>query len=219
MMGKMKIERVFLPGPAGGLEALLEFDETAIPAAAAIICHPHPLYGGTMHNRVIYRAAKAALQAGLPALRFNFRGVDKSEGEFADGPGERADARAALEYLSGRFPGIPIVMMGFSFGAWVGLTVGAADGRVQALVGLGLPTGSTDWACLRSAAKPFLIVQGTGDIFGPRVEIEALFSTLPEPKRLHWIEGTDHFFGNKLDEVQMAVRSFLQDLVSGVPQK
>lgn len=97
MIGKMKIERLFLPGPAGKLEALLEFDATAIPKAAAIICHPHPLYGGTLHNRVVYRAAKAALQAGLPALRFNFRGVDKSEGEFADGLGERADARAALE--------------------------------------------------------------------------------------------------------------------------
>ena len=219
MIGKMKIERLFLPRPAGKLEALLEFDATAIPKAAAIICHPHPLYGGTLHNRVVYRAAKAALQAGLPALRFNFRGVDKSEGEFADGLGERADARAALEYLSGRFPGIPIVIMGFSFGAWVGLTVGAVDGRVQALVGLGLPTGSADWTCLRSAAKPLLIVQGTGDIFGPRAEIEALFSTLPEPKRLRWIEGTDHFFGTKLDEVQRVVRSFLQDFVSGVPQK
>ena len=105
MMGKMKIERLFLPGPAGRLEALLEFDATAIPAAAAIICHPHPLFGGTMHNRVAYRAAKAALQAGLPALRFNYRGVEKSEGESSDGIGEREDARAALDFLAGRFPG------------------------------------------------------------------------------------------------------------------
>jgi len=218
-MGRMKIERLFLPGPAGKLEGLLEFDPTALPEAAAIICHPHPLYGGTMHNRVVYRVAKAALQAGLPALRFNYRGVEKSEGESSDGPGEHDDARAATDYFTGRFPGIPIVMMGFSFGAWIGLTVGAADRRVRALVGLGLPTGSTDWTCLRSAPKPLLIVQGTGDIFGPRAEIDALFSTLPEPKRLHWVEGADHFFGNKIDEVQMAVRSFLQEIVSGLPQK
>ena len=218
-MGKMKIERLFLPGPAGRLEALLEFDATVSPAAAAIICHPHPLFGGTMHNRVAYRAAKAALQAGLPALRFNFRGVEKSEGESSDGIGEREDARAALDFLAGRLPGIPIVMMGFSFGAWIGLTVGAADPRVRALVGLGLPTGSTDWTCLRSATKPLLIVQGTGDIFGPRAEIEALFSTLPEPKRLHWVEGADHFLGTKLDEVQIVVRSFLQEFVPGLPQK
>ena len=172
-----------------------------------------------MHNRVAYRAAKAALQAGLPALRFNYRGVEKSEGESSDGPGERDDARAALDFLAGRYPGIPIVMLGFSFGAWVGLTTGAADPRVRALVGLGLPTGSTDWTCLRSATKPLLIVQGTGDIFGPRAEIEALFSTLPEPKRLHWVEGADHFLGTKLDEVQIVVRSFLQEFVPGLPQK
>lgn len=218
-MGRMKIERLFLPGPAGKLEGLLEFDPTALPVGAAIICHPHPLYGGTMHNRVVYRAAKAALQAGLPALRFNYRGVEKSEGESSDGLGEREDARTALDFLARRFPGIPIVMMGFSFGAWIGLTVGAADARVKALVGLGLPTGSTDWTCLRSRAKPLLIVQGTGDIFGPRAEVEALFSTLPEPKRLHWVDGVDHFFGNKLDEVQITVRSFLQEIVPGLPQE
>ena len=219
MIGKMKIERLFLSGPAGRIEALLEFDPAALPAAAAIVCHPHPLYGGTMHNRVVYRAAKAALQAGLPTLRFNFRGVEKSEGEFADGIGERDDARVALYFLATRFPGTPAVMMGFSFGAWVGLTTGAADPRVRALVGLGLPTGTEDWKCLRTTIKPLLIVQGTGDIFGPRADIEALFSTLPEPKRLHWVEGADHFFGSKLDEVQTAVRSFLQEFVPALPAK
>jgi len=172
-----------------------------------------------MHNRVVYRAAKAALEAGLPALRFNFRGVEKSEGEFADGIGERDDARAALDFLVSRFPGTPAVMMGFSFGAWVGLSAGAADLRVRALVGLGLPTGSADWNCLRSANKPLLIVQGTGDIFGPRAEVAGLFSSLPEPKRLHWVDGTDHSFGGKLDEVQTVVRSFLQEFVATLPQK
>lgn len=219
MPGSTRIERLFIPGPAGRLEALLEFDPAARPAAAAVVCHPHPLFGGTMHNRVVYRAAKAALEAGLPALRFNFRGVEKSEGEFADGIGERDDARAALDFLVSRFPGTPAVMMGFSFGAWVGLSAGAADLRVRALVGLGLPTGSADWNCLRSANKPLLIVQGTGDIFGPRAEVAGLFSSLPEPKRLHWVDGTDHSFGGKLDEVQTVVRSFLQEFVATLPQK
>ncbi len=219
MPSRLKIERLILPGPAGKLEALLEFDAAAQPLAAAVICHPHPLFGGTMHNRVVYRAAKAALEAGLPALRFNFRGVEKSEGESAGGMGERDDARAALDFLASRFPSIPAVMMGFSFGAWVGLTVGASDPRVGALVGLGLPTGSTDYDCLRSANKPLLIVQATGDIFGPRAEIEALFSTLPEPKRLHWVEGSDHFFAHKLDEVQAVVRSFLEEFAAALPQK
>lgn len=219
MPGSTRIERLFIPGPAGRLEALLEFDPAARPAAAAVVCHPHPLFGGTMHNKVVYRAAKAALEAGLSSLRFNFRGVEKSEGEFVDGISERDDARAALDFLATRFPGTPVVMMGFSFGAWVGLSAGAADLRVRALVGLGLPTGSADWNCLRSVNKPLLIVQGTGDVFGPRAEIETLFSSLPEPKSLHWVEGADHFLGGKLDEVQTVVRSFLQEFVATLPQK
>ena len=188
---------------------MLEFEPKAPARAAALVCHPHPLYGGTMHNKVVYRATKAALQAGLPTLRFNFRGVGKSQGKFSHGIGERDDAHAALDFLAGRFHGLPVAMIGFSFGAVVGLIAGTADPRVSVLVGLGVPAGSADLSFLRGVSKPKLIVQGTEDFFGPRQEVEAFFAALAEPKLLHWVEGADHFFTGKLDKVQAAVREFL----------
>jgi alpha/beta superfamily hydrolase len=137
---------------------MLEWDPAATPPLVAIACHPHPVYGGTMHNKVVFRAAKAPIQLGLPSLRFNFRGVGNSDGEFGDGSGERDDARSALEYLTTRFPDTPLCMMGFSFGAWVAMAVGAAHPEVAALVGLGLPTRMYAFDFLRAAGKPKLIV-------------------------------------------------------------
>jgi hypothetical protein len=209
-----KAERLFIPGPAGRLQALLEFEPNAHARAVALVCHLHPLYGGTMHNKVVYRAAKAALQVGLPTLRFNFRGIGKSAGEFAHGVGEREDVRAALDLLSTRFPEVPVCMLGFSFGAVVALAVGTADRRVRALVGLGVPAGSADLGFLRGVTKPKLIVQGTEDIFGTRGQVEELFASLAQPKRLHWVESADHFLTGMLDEVQAAVRSFLLEIVA-----
>jgi alpha/beta superfamily hydrolase len=206
-----------IPGPVGALEALFEWQSQQDASAAALVCHPHPLYGGTMHNKVVYRAAKAAIEAGLPTLRFNFRGVGKSMGTYDDGLGEREDVRAALDYLEARFPGLPICLLGFSFGAWVGLQVGASDLRVQVLVGLGTPVGTSDMAFLRSITKPKLFVQGTRDEFGPRPELEAFFNSLAEPKRLVWVEDADHFFTGKLERMQAAVRAFLQKEVPGPP--
>ena len=182
----------------------------------ALVCHPHPQFGGTLHNKVVFRAAKAATGLGLAALRFNFRGVGQSQGEYSHGVGERDDVRAALDYLLTRFADKPVCLMGFSFGAWVGLAVGARDPRVKSLVGLGLPTASEDLAFLRQATKPKLIVQGTQDVYGPRNQVEALFASLPEPKRIHWVEGADHFFSGKLDEVQAAVRVFLEQTLAAV---
>jgi alpha/beta superfamily hydrolase len=196
----------------GRIEALLEWDPETRPALASLVCHPHPLYGGTFHNKVVFRAAKAALQAGVPTLRFNFRGVGKSQGEFAEGRGEGEDVRATLDFLASRFPATPICLMGFSFGAWVGLAVGAADPRVRALVGLGVPVGTSDVGYLRGISKPKLIVQGTEDVFAPREQAEAFFASLAEPKRLHWVQGADHFFTGKLDEVRKAVRCFLEEI-------
>jgi alpha/beta superfamily hydrolase len=207
-----KAERLSIPGPVGRLEALLEFEAARRVRATALVCHPHPLFGGTLHNKVVYRAAKAALQAGAPTLRFNFRGVGKSEGQFADGIGEREDVRAALSFLQARYPQVSVCLMGFSFGAIVGLSVGAQDARVAALVGLGVPVGISSFDFLRAARKPLLIVQGTEDIYGPREQVDALFSTLPEPKRLRWIEGADHFFTGKLEGVQSAVREYVEQV-------
>lgn len=208
-----RIERLFIPGPAGKLEGLLEWDPAASPRLTALVCHPHPLYGGTMHTKVVFRAAKAAIDVGVPALRFNFRGVGKSDGKFGGGVGEREDVRAALDYLENRFRERPIVLAGFSFGSWVGLAVGAADTRVRALVGLGLPVASSDFRFLHEVTKPKLILQGTEDVYGPRPKVESLFASLAEPKRIHWVSGVDHFFTGKLDEVQATVREFIQELL------
>ncbi len=210
-----RIDRQFIPGPAGRLEALLESIADAQPRMAALVCHPHPLYGGTMHTKAVFRAAKAALSLGLPTLRFNFRGVGKSEGHFAQGIGERDDARAALDFLTERFPALPLVVMGFSFGSWVGLTVGASDPRVTALVGLGVPAGSYDFSFLLPVTKPKLIVQGSEDVHGPRDRVNELFSALAEPKQIHWVEGADHFFTGRLEEEQSAVHYFLVQLLKG----
>ncbi len=211
-----KAERLYIPGPEGRLEALLEFDAAWHVRATAVVCHPHPLFGGTMHNKVVYRAAKAALQAGLPTLRFNFRSVGKSAGQFADGIGEREDVRAALDFLQGRYPQAPVCLMGFSFGSTVGLTVGAHDPRVAALVGLGVPVGISDFDFLPEAQKPILIVQGAEDIYGPRPQIQALFAALPEPKHLQVVEGADHFFTGKLQEVQSVVREYVEHFLNQI---
>ena len=211
--GKTKVERLSIPGPAGALEALLEWNpEAAAAGLSAIVCHPHPLYGGTMHAKVVFRAAKAALQLGVPVLRFNFRGVGASEGDYDHGLGEREDVAAALDYLALRMPRTPVCMMGFSFGSWAGLAAGAADPRVSALIGLGLPAAwSFDF--LRGVTKPKLIIQGTQDVYGPRPTVQALFDRLDEPKRLYWVEGADHFFTQRLEEVQTVIRGFLKEVL------
>lgn len=208
-----KIEKPLITGPSGILDAVLELDPGATPPLVALVCHPHPVFGGTMHNKVVFHAAKAAIQLGLPALRFNFRGVGMSEGEFADGVGEQNDARAALEYLRTRFPNTPVCLMGFSFGAWVGMAVGALDPRVIALVGIGLPTALLDFAFLREIRKPKLIVQGTQDIYGPRDQVEDLFKTLQKPKQICWVDGAGHFLTGRLDKLQSLIRDFLQEIL------
>jgi alpha/beta superfamily hydrolase len=192
---------------------LLEWNPQIVPQHVALVCHPHPLYGGTLHNKVVFRAAKAALELGLPTLRFNFRGAGKSAGTFASGIGEREDVRGALDYLSARFPGLPVCLMGFSFGSWVGLAVGATDQRVSALVGLGVPASSNDFTFLREVRKPKLIIQGTRDEFGPRTQLEVLYNSLANPKQLHWVHDADHFFTGKLAVVQKVLRDFLSTLV------
>jgi len=165
-----------------------------------------------MHNKVVFRAAKAARQAGLPTLRFNFRGVGKSTGIFDHGVGEREDVRAAVGYLGTRFPAVPVCVIGFSFGAIMAFRVGADDPRVAVLVGLGVPAGTSNLDFLRGVLKPKLIIQGTRDEFGPRAAVEPFYDSLAEPKQIHWVQNADHFFTGKLEEVQRAVREFLSEL-------
>ena len=187
----------------------MEWNPDVTARAAALVCHPHPMFGGTMHNKVVYRAAKSALLAGLPTLRFNFRGAGASAGEHTGGPGERDDVRAALDYLATHFPGLPVCLMGFSFGAWVGLEVGAADSRVSTLVGLGVPVNMSNFDFMQAVRKPKLILQGTRDQYGSVAQVTEFYASLAEPKQIHWVEGADHFFAGKLDEVQETLRQFL----------
>jgi uncharacterized protein len=201
----------FLNGPAGRLEAMLWTAPEGEPQLAAVVCHPHPLFGGTMHNKVVYQAAKTLHQHGVPVLRFNFRGAGLSEGAHERGEGERGDVRAALDYLAKEFSGRPILLAGFSFGSWVGLRVGCEDVRVRELIGLGIPVEKSDFEYLRGCAKPKLIIQGDNDQFGSRANVEALFKTLPEPKRLVFVEGADHFFTGKLSEMNAAMDAWLNE--------
>lgn len=182
----------------------------------SVVCHPHPLYGGTMHNKVVFRAAKASVHCGAPVLRFNFRGVGHSQGKFDHGKGEREDARAALAYLTERFPELPVCMMGFSFGSVVALSVGAQEQVVNSLVGMGVPVNASDLNFLEPDTKPKLFVQGARDEFGSRKNVQAFFASLQEPKRLHIVEDTDHFFAGKLLELQSTLQEFLQDVLKGL---
>lgn len=205
---------LFLAGPAGRLEALLWTSSTSSPPFVAVVCHPHPLYGGTMHNKVVFQTAKALHQRDAAVLRFNFRGVEHSEGVHGHGKGEQDDVRTAIDYLAAEFPERPILVAGFSFGSSVGLRVGCADARVLQLIGLGLPVDNIDMSFLSACEKPKLIIQGGSDQFGARASIEALFATLPEPKRLVIVEGADHFFTGQLDEVAAAIDTWLGETKS-----
>jgi alpha/beta superfamily hydrolase len=201
----------FLNGPAGRLEALLWTTSNTHPGFAALVCHPHPLFGGTMHNKVVYQAAKALHNCGAPVLRFNFRGAGKSEGTHDQGRGERDDVRAALDYLAAEFSGLPLMLAGFSFGSSVGLRVGCGDARVTELIGLGLPVNNVDMSFLQACNKPKLILQGGLDQFGAREKIEALYAGLPEPKRLVIFDGADHFFAGALPKVGEAIEAWIAE--------
>jgi uncharacterized protein len=197
-------------GPAGRLEAILSLPETA-PVAAAIVCHAHPLRGGMMHFNVVFRAAKALQSAGLAALRFNFRGVGRSEGAHDHGAGEQEDARAALFEMEDRFPGLPLVLGGFSFGSMVALRVAARDARVRAAFALGYPVSlEADRAHLAAITRPRLFVQGEHDEFGPGEALRALADRLPPPRDVVVIPHTGHFFEGRLDAVQGAVAEWAE---------
>jgi hypothetical protein len=206
----------FLEGPAGRLEAILWTPSAPArhrPPLAAVVCHPHPLFGGTMHNKVIYQAAKSLDAPGLPVLRFNFRGAGLSAGEHDRGNGEQDDVRSALDFLRQKFPGVPVLLAGFSFGAWVGLRVGCADERVSHLIGLGLPVNNTDFSFLRQCGKPKLFVHGSNDEHGAIAKVKTLVASLPGENHLVAVEGVDHFFAGKLDQLSAAITNWLTDNV------
>jgi hypothetical protein len=206
------IQTLFLDTPAGRLEALLN---RGAPNAthAALVCHPHPLYGGTMHNKVVYHAMKALIAFGFPVLRFNFRGAGGSEGKHDHGRGEVDDVRAALRWLENEFR-LPIIFAGFSFGAAVGLRAACPNRHVEALISLGIPLEVDDraygYGFLQNCAKPKLFVSGGNDQYGRGDGLRRLVESLPEPSQLVLIEGGDHFFEGHLPELRAAIEDWVR---------
>jgi hypothetical protein len=216
-VSKSSIKSFFLEGPAGGLEALLN---TAPAGAryAALVAHPHPLFGGTMHNKVVYHAAKTLNELGFPVLRFNFRGAGGSQGKHDYGRGEMEDVQTALAWLAGEFQ-LPIVFAGFSFGAAVGLRAACPDARVAALIALGLPLNAEgrlySYDFLGQCAKPKLFVSGERDQFAPHLDLEELVAGLPGAPRLVSIPGADHFFEGHLPALREAIKAWVEDTLHG----
>jgi uncharacterized protein len=206
-----RLETLNIAGPAGKLEAL--FIEGP-PAArySALVCHPHPMGGGTMHNKVVYRAAKTMQSFGLPTLRFNFRGTGLSEGEHDEGRGEQEDVRAALDWLH-HHNGLPVLMVGFSFGAHVGLSACCGDTRVRGFAALGLPVAAEGrhyrYSFLAGCTLPKLFISGGSDEYGPTAELQQIVASSSEPKSLVIIPDADHFFAGKLEQMQNALREWL----------
>jgi alpha/beta superfamily hydrolase len=200
-----KIESLFVKGPAGRLEALLEEPEDRDPTEAALVCHPHPRHGGTMHNKVVYRVARGLRRAGCVVLRFNYRGVNLSEGQYDDGNGEVEDARAALSLLLSRYPSLPVTLAGFSFGSRIALKLGCELRYPRRAIAVGFPTIYQDRSYLEGCQIPRVFIQSTNDEFGPLADLEPFVATLPDPKQLITIPATDHFFAGALPELESTV--------------
>jgi len=214
-----------IQGPAGRLEALLQTpahrgittdglvatgSEDGI-RAAVVLGHPHPQFGGTMHTKGVYHAMKGLSRIGCAVLRFNFRGVGKSEGTWDEGEGERADFRAALDAMAARFPGRPLWAGGMSFGAWVGMNVGVEDPRVSALIGIAAPVNKWDFEAVAHSAKPKFFIHGEQDEICSFREINAFYARAAEPKELVVIDGSDHLFNGVVSQVSDAVEQLLGD--------
>jgi alpha/beta superfamily hydrolase len=209
-----KIESLFIPGPAGRLEALLEepeSDQGAQPSHACLVCHPHPKYSGTMHNKVVYRIARGLRRTGAVVLRFNFRGVNSSEGVYDHGIGEQDDARAALAFLRERYPTLRYSLAGFSFGSRVILQIGcpSAGPKPQRLIAVGFPLTKLRFEFLANCTLPKYFVLSTNDEYSPVPQMEKIFRTFPEPKTLKLIDATDHFFDGGLQQLEDAIAAIV----------
>ena len=212
-----RIESHFIEGPAGRLEALLEEPEDQDPVEACLVCHPHPLHGGTMHNKVVYRVARGLRRAGGVVLRFNFRGVNLSQGEHAHGVGEVEDARAGLQYLRGLYPELPFTLAGFSFGSRVILRLGcsladAQNRSPERLIAVGFPTSLGSFEYLATCALPKMFVHSTVDEYGPKEAMTAAFEGFSQPRLLQFIEAGDHFFAGALEKLEDTIASLPRTL-------
>jgi len=203
-----------IPAESVQLEAQLREPKGA-PRGALVVCHPHPVYGGTMDNRVVYRAAKAAAETGFAALRFNFRGVGQSTGQFDQGIGEKEDVAAVIRWLEKKYPALDLALIGYSFGAWVGLQIGCYEPRVKALVGLALPLDMYDFEFLIGNPKPALFIVGTRDEFCSQENLSQLERRLPAKSSLRRIEGAEHFFTGHVETIESLITDFFKSLQPG----
>ncbi|HEX4348151.1 MAG TPA: alpha/beta fold hydrolase [Vicinamibacterales bacterium] len=217
-----------IPGAVGVLEVLI--DEPAASRgvtheglvengggealrAAVVFAHPHPKMGGggTMHTKVVYQGAKALARIGCAVLRFNFRGVGRSEGAFDNGVGEKDDMKAALDFMHNRYPGIPLWAAGMSFGSWVGLTAGAEDARVSALIGVAMPIRNYDFEKVRVSTTPKFFIHGERDEITSLRTMREFYAQAAEPKELAVVDGADHLFDGKVTDVADAIEDLLGD--------
>jgi len=218
-----------IAGPAGRIEALLEeppahggvnadglVERGRVSGlrAAVVLAHPHPQYGGTMHTKVVYQAAKALTRIGCAVLRFNFRGVGTSEGSWDEGRGEMDDFRAGIAFMRQQYPGARVWSAGMSFGAWIAMTVGAQDEAVSTLVGIAPPVSRFDFESVRTTDKPKFFIQGERDELCPLKDLQEFYARARDPKELAVIDGADHLFDGKVLEVADAIEDLLGDWTS-----
>ena len=193
-----RIESHHIPGIEGRLECLLEEPEGGPPRIAVLVCHPHPQFGGTMHNKVVHRMARALRHTGAVVMRFNFRKVGEVEAGMED-------ASAALKWMRARYPDLPYALGGFSFGSRVITRMGCEAAGARYLLAAGFPTRFGPAHYLQPCATPKIFVQSTNDQYGPRAEFEPMYASFAEPKELHWIVAADHFFAGALDEMESVI--------------
>jgi alpha/beta superfamily hydrolase len=199
-----RMESLMLAGPAGRLEALLEEPEDRDPGWAALVCHPHPKFGGTMHNKVVHRLARGFRAAGGVVLRFNFRGVNLSQGTYDHGIGELEDARAAFAFLRERYPELPYLLAGFSFGSRIAQKLGCTDAGVRKIVVTGFPAAGSEAGEYLHCGRPRVFLQSTNDEHGPAPQMQSFYDRATGEKQLIWIEARDHFFAGALDQLEAA---------------
>jgi alpha/beta superfamily hydrolase len=204
-----------VPGPAGHLEGLLQECESGHPAFVALVCHPHPRYGGTMHNKVVHRVASTLHDLGAVVLRFNFRGVGKSEGAYDRGVGELEDARAALAFLRARHPRARRWVAGFSFGSWVAARLAASEPGTERMILVAPPVGTASFEALHASPVPKHVIQGTADDVCPIGLLEREFQAWAEPRELIRLPGASHFFDRQLGALAQALTRALSGLATG----
>ena len=209
-MNPKPLRQVDLHSSAGRLEAL--YRELQDPAGVAVVCHPHPLGGGTLHNKVVFRAARGLEAANVATLRFNFRGAGGSAGRHDQGEGEQDDFTAALNWITKKHPGKTVFAGGFSFGSWVSSRVACETPVVDALFLIGTPVNKYDFGYLRDCEKPILFLHGTQDEHGDVDKVEKLSQTVRNAESVI-VTGADHFFSKQLDAVEETMRTWAREII------